>query len=47
MHSACESLELDELVVVHAGSESYPLSPKIRAVALRRLHEDVEPLDNG
>ncbi len=44
MHSACESLDLEDLVVVHAGSDSYPLSPKIRAVALERLHEDVEPL---
>ncbi len=46
MHSACENLKLDELVVVHAGSDSYSLSPKIRAVALKRLHEDVEPLDD-
>lgn len=47
MHSACESLKLDELVVVHAGSDSYPLSPKIRAVALERLQEDVTPLDES
>lgn len=47
MHSACEYLKLDELVVVHAGSDSYPLSPKIRAVALERLREDVVPLDEG
>ncbi len=46
MHSACDSLKLEELVVVHAGSESYPLSPRIRAVALERLHEDVDPLDD-
>jgi len=46
MHSACESLKLDEIVVVHAGTDSYPLSPKIRAVALERLHEDVAPLDD-
>ncbi len=46
MHTAYESLKLDEIVVVHAGSDSYPLSPKIRAVALQRLQEDVEPLDD-
>ncbi len=46
MHSACESLRLDEIVVVHAGSDSYPLSPKIRAVALERLHLDVEPFSD-
>ena len=41
MRSALEDLKLDELVVVHAGSESYPLAPRIRAVALARLAEDV------
>lgn len=44
MRSALENLELDELVVLHAGRESYPLSRGIRAVALCRLLEDVEPL---
>ncbi len=45
MRSALETLKLDELVVVHAGGESYPLAPNVRAVALRRLREDVSPLD--
>jgi len=44
MRSALETLELEELVVVHAGSESYPLARGIRAVALERLREDVAPL---
>ena len=44
MRSALEALELEELVVVHAGHESYPLAPGIRAVGLSRLHEDVTPL---
>jgi predicted AAA+ superfamily ATPase len=44
MRSALESLELDELTVLHAGTESYPLAPRIRAVALSRLREDVPPL---
>ncbi len=46
MHSACENLGLDDLVVIHAGSDSYPLSPKIRAVALERMREDVDPLED-
>jgi predicted AAA+ superfamily ATPase len=46
MHSAYENLKLKEIVVIHAGSDSYPLTPKIRAVALKRLHEDVEPLED-
>jgi hypothetical protein len=44
MHSALEALDLEELVVVHAGHESYPLAPGIRAVGLSRLREDVTPL---
>ena len=37
-------LKLDGLVVVHAGAESYPLAPRIRAVALARLAVDVPRL---
>lgn len=44
MRSALEELELEELVVIHAGAESYPLAPRIRAVALARLQQDVQPL---
>jgi uncharacterized protein len=47
MHSALENLDLEELVVIHAGAESYPLAPRIRAVALARLWEDLQPLDSG
>ena len=43
MRSALEDLDLEDLVVIHAGSESYPLAPQIRAVALTRLREDVAP----
>jgi hypothetical protein len=39
MRSALEVLGLDELVVIHAGSESYPLAPRIRAVGLSRLED--------
>lgn len=44
MRSALEILDLEELVVVHAGEESYPLSSRIRAVALRRLREEIASL---
>jgi uncharacterized protein len=44
MRSALEDLGLEDLVVVHAGAESYWLAPRIRAVALARLREDVQPL---
>lgn len=45
MRSALETLGLDELVVIHAGDESYPLAPRIRAVALERLREAVAALE--
>ncbi len=41
MRHAMTDLELTELVVVHAGEESYPLGEKIRAVAARRLLTDL------
>lgn len=44
MRAALESLDLEELIVVHAGTESYPLAPRLRAFALTRLQEDVAPL---
>ena len=36
-HSAIESLGLDELIMVHAGSSSFPMGPRIRAVAFADL----------
>jgi predicted AAA+ superfamily ATPase len=44
MRSALDDLALDELVVIHAGAESYPLGPRIRAVALARLGEEIQPI---
>ncbi|HVT17085.1 MAG TPA: hypothetical protein VHQ90_13020 [Thermoanaerobaculia bacterium] len=44
MRSALDILRLEELVVVHAGPDSYPLAPRFRAVALDRLGEDLAPL---
>jgi len=44
MRNALEILGLRELIVIHAGSESFPLAPKIRAVALSRIEEDLQPI---
>ena len=40
MHVALEDLALDELIVVHAGSDSFPMAERIRAVAAARLELD-------
>ena len=44
MHQARDALRLEELVVVHAGEESFPLAAGMRAVALGRILRDLEPL---
>ena len=44
MHSALADLKLDRLDVVHAGEPTFPLAEQVRALALTRLEEDLEPL---
>jgi len=44
IHVALEDLRLSRVDVVHAGSRSFPMHPKIRAIALSRLLEDLKPL---
>lgn len=44
MHIALEDLKLDRLDVVHLGMDTYPLAPRLRALSLRRLVEDRQPL---
>ena len=44
MKTALADLSLDRLDVVHAGSDSFPLAPSVRAVAARRLLDEVRPL---
>ena len=44
MHIALADLKLDRLDVVYAGRDTYPLGSEIRAVALQRVWDDVEPL---
>ena len=41
MRSALRDLKLKELVVIHAGEESWPMAENIRAVAARRLQSDL------
>ena len=41
MRNAAEDLELDRLDVIHAGRETFPLGEGIRAVAARRILEDL------
>jgi hypothetical protein len=44
MRSAIEALGLESLDVLHAGAETHPLAPRIRAVAAARMLEDIQPL---
>jgi predicted AAA+ superfamily ATPase len=44
MRTAMADLRLERLDVVHAGTHTFPLAPKVRAVALGRVLEDVSPL---
>jgi predicted AAA+ superfamily ATPase len=44
MHVALEDLRLSRIDVVHAGSRSFPMHQKIRAIALSRLMDDLKPL---
>ncbi len=41
MHSALADLKLTELTVIHAGSETFSLAPRVRAVAAQRIVEDL------
>jgi hypothetical protein len=44
MRSALEDLELDRLDVIHAGDRCFALARDVRAVAISRLLDHVEPL---
>jgi uncharacterized protein len=44
LRSALENLRLQRLEVVHAGEHTFPLAPDVRALAFRRLLDDLEPL---
>ena len=44
MRSALSDLRLRSLDVIHAGETSFPMDKKIRAVAFRRLLQDIKRL---
>jgi uncharacterized protein len=44
MHVALADLGLESLDVIHAGDETYPLTDRVRAVAISRLADDLTPL---
>jgi uncharacterized protein len=44
VRSALQDLGLDTVNIVHAGTETFPLAERVRAVALRRIVEDLKPL---
>ena len=44
MLSAADAIGIDRVVVVHAGDATFDLSPRVRAVSILRLDQDLEPL---
>jgi predicted AAA+ superfamily ATPase len=44
MRAAMQDLHLDELTVVHGGSESWPIAERMRAVAAASLLDEIRPL---
>ena len=44
MRAALDDLRLEELVIIHAGSRSFNLDRRIRAIPFERILEDVSPL---
>ena len=44
MHVALGDLKLKRLDVVHPGAHTFALAPRVRALALERLLEDLDPL---
>jgi hypothetical protein len=45
MHVAATDLELEQLWVVHAGERAFDLARQVRALPLRLLLQELEPLD--
>jgi hypothetical protein len=42
--SGPQPVQLKSLDVIHAGETTFPMDKKIRAVAFRRLLQDINPL---
>ena len=47
MHIAMQDLQLESLDLVHVGRDTYPLAPKVRAIAISRLTADLVPAARG
>ncbi len=47
VRSALEALSPERIDIVHAGTETYPMAPKVRAVAMNRIMNDIGPFDSG
>ena len=44
IRSAMDDLHLDHVELVHAGDHTFPLAERVRALALSRLWQDLDPL---
>jgi len=44
IRTALDDLRLDRVDVIYPGEHTFPLAERVRAVALSRLYEDLEPL---
>jgi predicted AAA+ superfamily ATPase len=45
IRTALDDLHLDRVDVIYPGEHTFPLADRVRAVALPRLYEDLQPLD--
>lgn len=43
LHTARETLDLQQVFVIHAGEQTYPLHPSVTAISAARLLEDLRP----
>ena len=46
IRTALDDLNLDRVDVIYPGEHTFPLAERVRAVALPRLYEDLEPLES-
>lgn len=44
IRAAIASLKLSRVDIIHAGEQTYPLAPQVRAVSWQRIPEDLRPL---
>lgn len=46
IRTALDDLQLDRVDVIYPGEHTFPLADRVRALALPRLYEDLEPLES-